>query len=331
MIKHLNANIIFCYHRVIPKDTAKQELVHPALYVTPETFEQQVKWMMANGKISAMNNFPLEHDRKLKFWITFDDGWKDNIVYALPVLQKYGIPAHIFVSTSQVDTGSLFWSELIGIQIGQILSKRSKKSVSKIVSKLVCQIRSTYKLNINVSKDRKYTDLNYLLDRLIESLKLLKKSDRDIQIDALFRKLSAPVTIDERKYILTWDDLEKMTEAGMTVGSHTHRHILLNYADDNTIQEELMLSKCLIEKKLGIRVDTFAYPNGYFQNSELKNRLRQNGYKYAFKLGGIIFKNYDPLLIPRCVVSEDRAYNLSRYVYKLAIKTLIHQSRKILQ
>ena len=41
--------------------------------------------------------------------VTFDDGYSDNFYKALPLLQKYGIPATVFVTAGPLEKQTVFW------------------------------------------------------------------------------------------------------------------------------------------------------------------------------------------------------------------------------
>jgi hypothetical protein len=49
--------------------------------------------------------------------VTFDDGYGGNCRYALPVLEKHGIPALFFISTANMQSGELFWFDKLIIPI----------------------------------------------------------------------------------------------------------------------------------------------------------------------------------------------------------------------
>ena len=42
-------------------------------------------------------------------WITFDDGWRDNIDNVIPTLTELDIPATFFISTYAVEKSGYFW------------------------------------------------------------------------------------------------------------------------------------------------------------------------------------------------------------------------------
>ena len=90
------------YHRVSCLDRDSQLLA-----VTPENFESQIKYLSENYILLSLNDLKEALSRKVipnkSVAITFDDGYLDNLTHALPLLEKYQIPATIFVSSGFVD------------------------------------------------------------------------------------------------------------------------------------------------------------------------------------------------------------------------------------
>ena len=76
--------------------------------VTPETFEDQIRFLMENGyhavTIQQMIDY-VYHGGTLPdkpVCITFDDGYLSNYEYAYPILQKYGMTATVYAIGSSV-------------------------------------------------------------------------------------------------------------------------------------------------------------------------------------------------------------------------------------
>lgn len=67
--------------------------------VKPEDFEKQIAWFAEHGwhayTISELAEAQVLPDKS--FCITFDDGYEDNYLNALPVLEKYGFKATIYL------------------------------------------------------------------------------------------------------------------------------------------------------------------------------------------------------------------------------------------
>ncbi len=95
---------VFMYHHVLPKKGFITSSV--------EEFEDQMKYLSENGyKTLTSEEFYLYKLGKLKVpkksvMITFDDGWRDNFVYAYPILKKYNLKATLFIVTNWIEESS---------------------------------------------------------------------------------------------------------------------------------------------------------------------------------------------------------------------------------
>lgn len=72
------------------------------LSISPEIFEKQIKFLKEKG-FKFLRVEDLVHLEKLErksVLITFDDGYKDNFLNAVPILEKYQIPALFFISVN---------------------------------------------------------------------------------------------------------------------------------------------------------------------------------------------------------------------------------------
>lgn len=94
---------VLMYHHVSPNPGA--------FTVSPSFFYQHVKWLSQSG-YKVLTGNELSHLKREKkgprqpaVMLTFDDGWLDNWIYALPILKAFGIPATWFVVTGWVGVG----------------------------------------------------------------------------------------------------------------------------------------------------------------------------------------------------------------------------------
>jgi glycosyltransferase involved in cell wall biosynthesis/peptidoglycan/xylan/chitin deacetylase (PgdA/CDA1 family) len=92
------------YHRIGPP----QPGTHPALTVSPEQFESEVRWLARHGYVGIRPSDWLAWRREGKelppkpILLTFDDAYADTAEFAFPILKRYGFSAGVFVVTSQV-------------------------------------------------------------------------------------------------------------------------------------------------------------------------------------------------------------------------------------
>jgi peptidoglycan/xylan/chitin deacetylase (PgdA/CDA1 family) len=112
---------------------------------------------------------------------------------------------------------------------------------------------------------------------------------------------------------LTWDQLAEMRDAGVDIQSHTVSHSSLNARKGKTDEEylawlksEIVGSKEMLEKNLGIQVKAFAYPYG-LHNETVRNVVKEAGYEVAFTVWGRrIAYGADPLLIGRYAIESTK-------------------------
>ena len=98
------------YHRVTNVDVDPWNLC-----VTPERFAEHLQYLaneMCPCPLADIQN-PNHHNNLLQVAITFDDGYLDNFINALPLLENYNIPATIFIVGEAIDKpGEFWWDEL---------------------------------------------------------------------------------------------------------------------------------------------------------------------------------------------------------------------------
>lgn len=311
---------VLSYHRVLTASQAERDGMHDALWITPEGFEAQIKWMQHIGKIvdysrildtSRPNGQPL-------FSLTFDDGWKDNYEFALPILKKYNVPALIFLATNAVDKGELFWPQDIATKTRHLLAKGSEKQIATAL--LECWSEPIPHHSIKKTKTMD------LVECWIESLKLVSEDERVQRIDEYYRLLmlsSTPLA----GYIMNWNDAREMQKYGINFGSHTHNHTILKGLHFDQIEQELMQSKSLIADKLQVEVDSFCYPNGRYNKKE-GLILAHCGYRYGFSLDNMSLQQHyiDNFYVPRFLVNERKIMN-SAYFKLCLLETPFYKSK----
>jgi peptidoglycan/xylan/chitin deacetylase (PgdA/CDA1 family) len=93
--------VVLCYHSVHPTNAFAS--------ATPEQFDEQMRWLKEHCDViplsEALDRAAGRRDSlsEPSVTITFDDGYDDNFVFALPVLIRYGIKASFYVTTGFID------------------------------------------------------------------------------------------------------------------------------------------------------------------------------------------------------------------------------------
>ena len=86
---------ILMYHMV---EAPELPLEKPNLAVSPKEFEKQIKWLKENGwQFVTISELLRKKDQSKTIAITFDDGYKNNLTNALPILASYGAKATLYL------------------------------------------------------------------------------------------------------------------------------------------------------------------------------------------------------------------------------------------
>lgn len=255
---------ILLYHRVSVKED--EWSLHP---LSPETFERQMEYFARKFKILSLDRL-VEYIRGGKslpekaLVVTFDDGYKDNYLYAYPILQKYSIQATIFLTTGHIDSDELFWWD----KVAYIIKHTS-------VKQLDLDELGSYPLQSQFNKSRSI---------ITGRLKKLSDVRRQLLIEKLLD--SSHVKIPRglgRKLILSWKEVKEMSDGGISFGAHCVRHPILTNMALEDARNEIIRSKKDIEERLGKEVNAFSYPDGDF-NAEIVRLVRKSGFCCAVSL-----------------------------------------------
>jgi len=206
----------------------------------------------------------LAGNRDFALAVTFDDGYKDNLTYALPVLKKYRVPATIYISTRFPERDcQMWWYELEELCDSQNSIEFTLKGKSY-----------NFKIQDRTQKNRCFRKIHSLIQSLSEN------EQNDLM--NLIRQGRKPENY--KQYCLTWEEIQQIDRDPLiTIGAHTHSHVNMKRLTINEVEEEILRSKMLLEEKLGHPIDHFAYPYG--TSNEAGNReysvVAANGFKTA--------------------------------------------------
>lgn len=80
--------------------------------------------------------------------------------------------------------------------------------------------------------------------------------------------------------MVTWSELAEIRQAGIEIGAHTVTHAALDLLPLAKAREEIATSRRDLEDRLGVAVQSFAYPFGY-QNADVRGIVKNEGYSSA--------------------------------------------------
>jgi peptidoglycan/xylan/chitin deacetylase (PgdA/CDA1 family) len=255
--------IILVYHRIAP--ATDNWSLRP---FSPDEFKNQMARFRRYYEVvsldklaqSIKNNAVPRHNIAA---ITFDDGYRDNYVYAFPILKYYGIPATIFVTTGAVDKRELFWWDKVVYAV-------------KNVDEEEIELGEFGSFSLG-SEEQKNNTASMLLKRLKQ---VPDQTKTDIINKLLsFPEAAVPETLRDQ-FILSWKEITEMSKNNIEFGSHTVTHPILTKVSEQTAWNEINQSKESVERHLGRKVESFCYPNGDY-NPQVVDLVRKAGFQRA--------------------------------------------------
>lgn len=222
--------------------------------------------------------------------VTFDDGYADNLHEAKPLLERFDIPASVFVTTGKIESQDEFWwEELEGylLQAEALPDSLSLTVGGKIYSwGLTGERESVFPRGVrwNVAMDVCPTPRHRVYRELAPVLRGLSSEDREAILQNLADWANVPRRPRDTHRTMRADEIVQLSAGGLVeIGAHTVTHPVLSLQPPEVQRREIEDSKRKLEAVLGRPVTTFAYPFGTPSdyNSETVTAVRQAGFSCA--------------------------------------------------
>lgn len=255
--------LVLTYHRIAaPGD--------PFPGLPAAAFREQMHWLKSHCRViepeHLLDGSAFERTDKVPVLVTFDDGYRDYVTTAYPVLRQLGIRAINFVSTAFIDSGDPFWWDA-----------------------LFAAVRST---TLDAVSPRWAGGRRFDMDAegRLEFLRACKRRVKEVPEDLKTRELAELqdlLRVDAReigaeRQTMTWSEV-RATQDWTLYGGHTHTHVIVSRVDATRLQQEVDTCTARLAAELGQRPLTFAYPNGD-TTAEARGALARAGYRLAFTM-----------------------------------------------
>jgi peptidoglycan/xylan/chitin deacetylase (PgdA/CDA1 family) len=228
------------YHRILPGPVLAMPsgafVPHLCLCVAAGRFDEQMDELQRRGgsmalpqAVAALKAGQLPPGTVT---VTFDDGYRDNLKLALPILERYGIPATIFITTGLVDRSAvLWWEELEALVRGS----------PRLAFEWQGQAHD-FELDEAAAQWRAFNTI----------VGLFRPLTPKAQAQLLVRlRASSNVSFSYDREILNWEELRELDRHPLiTIAAHTVNHPVLTQVDSAALRSEIGQSRLRLEQQL---------------------------------------------------------------------------------
>lgn len=307
LIRRLSTSkgIIFTLHRVLPDEPADFS-PNAILQVRPDFLEFTIQRVRELGLDIVDLDEALRRlespDRTPPFVVfTFDDAYRDNLRYALPVLRRQQCPFTLYVPTALVDgVGDVWWQAL-----EDIIAKQSAIAI-------------TYMGETDYVPTGTLQEKLAAYDTTYWRMRAMPEPDRVKLIRDLATQYGLDMNAHCRELIMDWNELKTFAgEQLCTIGAHTVHHYELAKLPETEARNEIEQSVRIIKAQFGIAPIHLSYPIGGRASAGEREfaMARELGLRSAVttRPGGIYHRHKDRLhALPR--VSLNGMFQARRYV-----------------
>lgn len=304
--------LVVGYHRVVEDFASSAETSIPSMLVSRRMLEDHLDWIGRRYRFVDLNevgerlesgkggNDPIAS-------VTFDDGYGDFYDHALPVLQKKGIPAAVFVVSGLVGTKRLQLHDRLYLLLARRFRHRMKQTAP----------RDAFPFP-GIDAMTPYRAMRTLLETLplaaIEQVTQALEAEDPIE-EGAFKSFQA----------LTWEELDAAHRAGIEIGSHTKSHVLVTNESCERVQDELTGSRQDLERRLPTKIRHIAYPSGSWDTNSIQAAAAA-GYRFGFT--GCMHRDArHPLLtIPRVMLWQDACLDPNRVFSESLLSCQVHRA-----
>ena len=251
--RHLvgGVGVILTLHRVRPPGENSFR-PNQLLEVTPEFLVEVIELLQRSDldlvDMDEAHRRLIEGDFRSRFaCLTFDDGYRDTLEWAYPILKRYHVPFTLYVPTSFPDHfGELWWMALEAV------------------------IAENDWVGLVMDGENRHVDCRTLADKKTAFDQLygwLRARRTEEELRDRVRELCARYNVDlgaicERS-CMTWDQIRELAaDPLVTIGAHTVNHVILTKVSEKTVRSEMAMSRRVIEASIGVQPKHFAYPVG---------------------------------------------------------------------
>jgi len=291
LIKNLLAKpypIILMFHMITPQDEEDLSSINN-LKLSPQFFEYVIKTAIVQNRyfISLDELWEiLIHNKKLDkkaTLITFDDGYRDNFLYAYPILKKYDIPFTIYINSGFINKEFFPW----WLIIADLIKKKDT----------IFWENKKFNIDSKLKKEKFY----FLIRNKLINCNSKEKIEKIVNMICEENKCS----IKKNNLFMSWKEIKELLNyPKFCLGTHTYFHLNLTVLNEEQIQQEIERDIKEIKKNTGIEPKHISYPFGFYNKKVISVVKCFSLYTGVSTKLNFVFNKNNILELPRVFLRE---------------------------
>jgi peptidoglycan/xylan/chitin deacetylase (PgdA/CDA1 family) len=303
----LRGPLVLMYHRIADHDPDPW-----ALSVSSQHFAEQMELVARYRRPMALTEFvsggKVAEVPANAVAVTFDDGYADNLLAAKPVLERYGMPATVFVTSVAVDhPGELWWDELERVLLAP--DQLPLKLPLTVCGRELSFSGGSNSPDLQSHRRAAFADRaghRWLVYKAIyEALLAAPYAEKMRVLGELALLLGLKPGGRSGRRLLQARELQQLASCNLVeIGCHTETHPVLAGLSKDDQQVEISRNKTFLEGLLDRPFSSFAYPYGSYDAKTIIC-VRRAGFTLACHTRtGPVERNASPFEMPRLHVCD---------------------------
>jgi peptidoglycan/xylan/chitin deacetylase (PgdA/CDA1 family) len=243
---HGPAAAILMYHSVLPDPAAQADSLGGIIHSEAE-FRAQMELLACEFHPTSLDEmvkcFHAGEDLpKRSVVVTFDDGYADNYEVAMPILDRFSVPAVFYATVDCVENKRLPWPSRLRFAFRNTKLTAWSDSLPK-----------SWNLNNPAGREHAFLVAS-------DTCCQLSGAEQEEFVKRIEQELQTRLPVESGALMMTYDQLRGLTLRGHIVGSHTMTHPNMAQVKQQEAHHELAESKQRLEMQMGVPINHFSYP-----------------------------------------------------------------------
>jgi peptidoglycan/xylan/chitin deacetylase (PgdA/CDA1 family) len=240
--------------------------------IPPEVFYELVSWLKEACRLTTFAELPKHsvNDGRPAAILSFDDGYRDFVEYAMPILDRHGVRANQNVVAASVESGRPPWNV-------ELLSALERLPIERL-QRLELPAGALPELR---SLDGETALMRWGVE-VSRVLKMRPRAEREPLVSALADQLDGELVGSGLRMMSPKDLVE--AASCHEIGVHSYEHDSMEFETQEFFADDVRRCRDWYRDRLGTEAQIYAFPNGSHRQEQLA-LARQAGFDHVLLVG----------------------------------------------